>query len=211
MCSSDLVVNTFAHYPPVELARLIFHELSHQVVYVKDDSVFNESFAVAVEREGVKRWIAQHGSSQDRQTFEQMQKRRADFVSLVTDYRARLDTLYRQRLAPDAMRLEKQRLLAGMRQDYQALRVEWGNFAGYDRWFSEPMSNAHFALISTYHDLVPAFRALLQEKQHLPDFYQAVRLLARADKAQRRLMLERYLLMAQQTYSDISNKTIATQ
>ena len=191
---ADPVLNTFAHYPPVELARLIFHELSHQVVYVKDDSVFNESFAVAVEREGVKRWIAQHGSSQDRQTFEQMQKRRADFVSLVTDYRARLDTLYRQRLAPDAMRLEKQRLLAGMRQDYQALRVEWGNFAGYDRWFAQPPNNALLASVAIYTQRVPAFEAMLREHNHdLPRFFEAVKALARLDRAARDAALDRYV------------------
>jgi predicted aminopeptidase len=69
---ADPVLNTFIHYSPVELARLIFHELSHQVVYVKDDTVFNESFAVAVERAGVARWIARHGTAADRDVFAQM-------------------------------------------------------------------------------------------------------------------------------------------
>jgi predicted aminopeptidase len=49
---ADPVLNTFIHYPDLLIARLIFHELAHQVVYVRDDTVFNESFAVAVEREG---------------------------------------------------------------------------------------------------------------------------------------------------------------
>ena len=37
---------------------MVFHELAHQVVYVKDDTQFNESFAVAVEEAGVRRWLA---------------------------------------------------------------------------------------------------------------------------------------------------------
>ena len=36
----DPVLNTFIGYSEIELARLIFHELAHQVVYVQDDSVF---------------------------------------------------------------------------------------------------------------------------------------------------------------------------
>jgi len=44
----DPVLSTFARYREVELARLIFHELAHQVVYVKDDTQFNESFAATV-------------------------------------------------------------------------------------------------------------------------------------------------------------------
>ncbi len=54
----DPVLSTFVRYREVELARLIFHELAHQVVYVKDDTSFNESFATAVEEEGIARWLA---------------------------------------------------------------------------------------------------------------------------------------------------------
>ena len=44
-----------------ELASILFHELSHQVVYIPDDSAFNEAFAVTVEREGLTRWLAYRG------------------------------------------------------------------------------------------------------------------------------------------------------
>lgn len=190
---ADPVLNTFVNYPPVELARIIFHELSHQVVYVKDDSVFNESFAVAVEREGVKRWIAQHGSAQDRQTFEQSQARRADFVALVQDYRAKLDALYRQSLAPEVMRAEKQRLFADMRGSYEALKTKWKGFAAYDRWFAQPPNNALLASVAIYTQRVPAFEALLREHNHdLPKFFEAVKALARLDRAARDAALSRY-------------------
>jgi predicted aminopeptidase len=53
----DPLLNTFIGYPEGELARLIFHELAHQVVYAKDDTMFNESFATAVERLGSQRWL----------------------------------------------------------------------------------------------------------------------------------------------------------
>ena len=44
----DPVLSTIIRYPETEVARLIFHELAHQVAYAKDDTVFNESFAVTV-------------------------------------------------------------------------------------------------------------------------------------------------------------------
>ena len=49
--TTDPILSTFVGYPEGEVARLIFHELAHQVVYIKGDSTFNESFAVAVEEE----------------------------------------------------------------------------------------------------------------------------------------------------------------
>ena len=55
----DPLLNTFIGYPEGELARLIFHELAHQVVYVAGDTTFNESFATAVERLGAQLWLEQ--------------------------------------------------------------------------------------------------------------------------------------------------------
>jgi predicted aminopeptidase len=41
----DPLLSTFIRYPDAQLARLVFHELSHQLVYAKGDTTFNESFA----------------------------------------------------------------------------------------------------------------------------------------------------------------------
>lgn len=190
---ADPVLNTFVNYPAAELARLIFHELAHQVVYVKDDSVFNESFAVAVEREGLRRWLARHGSAQDRQTFDQMQGYRARFLALVQTYRGRLENLYQQTMAPEAMRVSKRQLFDAMQRDYGELKLSWGGFAGYDRWFAQTPNNALLASISIYTQRVPAFEALLAAQGgDLPKFYAAVKALARLDKPAREAALQRY-------------------
>ncbi len=190
---ADPVLNTFVNSSPVALARIIFHELSHQVVYVKDDSVFNESFAVAVEREGLRRWIARHGTPQDRELFEKMQVRRADFVALVQAYRLRLNALYKQGGAPEVMRVAKQQHFDDMRRDYEKLKVSWGGFAGYDRWFAQPPNNALLASVAIYTQRVPAFEAMLREQGgDLPKFFDAVKALARQDRAAREAVLRGY-------------------
>ncbi len=190
---ADPVLNTFVNYPPVELARIIFHELSHQVVYVKDDSVFNESFAVAVEREGVRRWIEKHGAAQDRETIAQREIRRADFLALVQRYRARLDTLYQQGLAPEAARAAKQQVFDAMKRDYETLKTSWGGHTGYDRWFAQPPNNALLASVAIYTQRVPAFEALLREQGgDLPQFFAAVKALAQLDRAARDRALRSY-------------------
>ena len=190
---ADPVLNTFVNSAPVTLARIIFHELSHQVVYVKDDSVFNESFAVAVEREGLKRWIARHGTPQDRELFEKSQARRADFVALVQTYRTRLNTLYKQGGAPAVMRASKQRHFDEMQRDYEKLKISWGGFAGYDRWFAQAPNNALLASVAIYTQRVPAFEAMLREQGgDLPKFFDAVKALARQDRAARDAVLRGY-------------------
>ena len=67
----DPLLNTFIGYPEGELARMIFHELAHQVAYARDDTMFNESFATAVERLGVQRWLATRASAECQDSADQ--------------------------------------------------------------------------------------------------------------------------------------------
>lgn len=182
----DPVLSTFIRYPDAELARLLFHELAHQQAYVKDDTVFNESFAVAVEREGVRRWLARHGTEADRNGYDAAQARKQEFVALVLGYRDRLAAIYREPLSDPEKRAAKARVIAGMEAEYRALKANWGGFAGYDQFFAQKIGNAHFASIATYTQLVPAFEALLaREGNDLPRFYAAVRALGALPKAER--------------------------
>jgi predicted aminopeptidase len=182
----DPVLNTFVRYPETELARLVFHELAHQVVYVKGDSTFNESFAVAVELEGVRRWVAGHGAPEQQTAFEQAQARRRDFAELIARTRERLREMYASDLTPERKRAAKLQALETMRAEYQALRASWNGFGGYDWWFAQPVNNAQLASVAIYTQLVPGFQALLAgEGGNLPRFYASVRDLARLPEAER--------------------------
>jgi predicted aminopeptidase len=182
----DPVLNTFIRYPDADLARLIFHELAHQVVYVKGDTTFNESFAVAVEEEGLRRWMAANASVAEREAYAASRARRAEFVRLVLRYRERAAKLYREPLPDEAKRAGKTKLFAELDADYRDLKTNgWNGFAGYDRFFAG-MNNAHRASVATYEALVPAFRALLaREGGDLPRFYAAVKALAALDQPAR--------------------------
>jgi predicted aminopeptidase len=183
----DPVLSTFVRYPDAELARLVFHELAHQLVYVKSDTMFNESFAVAVEEEGVRRWLARHGDERERAVYAQQRERRAEFIALVLRYRGRLEAFYREPLPVDEKKAGKARLFAEMAADYHALKAErWRGWPGYDRWFERGVNNAQLASVATYEELVPAFRALLaQEGGDMARFYGAVRQLAQLDQGAR--------------------------
>ncbi|AOZ00875.1 aminopeptidase [Cupriavidus sp. USMAHM13] len=157
----DPLLNTFVHQPAGELARLIFHELGHQVVYVRNDTAFNESFATAVETAGVARWMAQEATPEQRASYRQFDQRRQQFRALVLAARNRLDALYRSPLSDAEKRRRKAELLAELRRQYAGLKAGWGGYAGYDRWFAGPLVNPQFAAVATYQQWVPAFLALL--------------------------------------------------
>ena len=185
---NDPVLNTFVNYPETELARLLFHELAHQQFYLGGDTRFNESFAVAVEHEGVQRWLRREGTPGQLQQYESFQSRRREFIALVLAYRTRLEALYRQNIAVADMRRRKAETLVAMRADYEALKASpaWGGFAGYDRFFTQNPNNAQLASVAVYSELVPGFQALLQgQGGDLPKFYKAVRDLAGLPKTER--------------------------
>jgi predicted aminopeptidase len=182
----DPLVSTFIRYPDVELARLVFHELAHQVVYVKDDSAFNESFAVAVEEEGLRRWLAREGRSAELPAVQRVRARRQDFGRLIEQTRDRLRELYREDLTAEARRERKRAEFVRLRERYAELKAGWGGFGGYDRFFRDEPNNALLVAFSTYARWVPAFERLLaQANGDLPIFYQEARALAELSKAER--------------------------
>ena len=183
---SDPVLSTFVNYPEPEVARILFHELAHQEVWLKGDTVFNESFAVMVEEEGLRRWLEREGTPAQRIAYAGSRHRQAEFAALVLKYRAQLAEFYSRPLPIGERREGKRRLFAQMNDEYAALKVSWGGFAGFDRLLARGPNNAFLVSIASYTELVPAFRALLaQEKGDLPAFYQAVRELAKLDKPER--------------------------
>jgi len=182
----DPVLNTIVRYPDAELARLIFHELAHQVVYVPGDTVFNESFAVAVELEGVDRWLARDGDPAKQTDFDLYQQRKGDFIDLVMKYRDSLRTLYASAVPDDEKRRKKAETFAAMKSEYLVLKSSWGGYVGYDRFFAEELNNAHLVPVVTYSELVPGFRRLLAENGgDFKRFYAAVQELAKLSRAER--------------------------
>ncbi|WP_414691457.1 aminopeptidase [Noviherbaspirillum sp.] len=185
----DPVLSTFIQYPDGELARLVFHELAHQVVYVPGDSRFNESFAVAVEEAGVERWMAVYGDEKMRKAYAAYESRKRDFLALLMKHRKQLEENFRRDVSDDEKRREKAVIFKSLKDEYLVLKDSWGGYSGYDRWFAEPLSNAHLSAVATYHDFVPGFRAMLAQEKSMGKFYEAVRQLASLDKEMRHRQL----------------------
>jgi predicted aminopeptidase len=183
---ADPVLNTMLGYGDSELASIVFHELSHQLVYVAGDSEFNEAFAVTVERAGLARWLKVRGREDQLERFKVVRARQLQFVALFARKRAELAYLYVEKLAPDVTRERKRAIFASLEVEMQELDKRYGGRSPYGAWIREGLNNAHLASIATYFDCVPGFERLLEAQGgDLTKFYRVVRDLAKQPRAQR--------------------------
>ena len=171
----DSLLSTVLNRADYQLAGLIFHELAHQLVYLPGDTTFNESFATAVEREGVRRWLAKSNKDFNIDAALLDYDRQQQFVDLVGGYRDRFESLYQLEINESSMRSQKLELQQTLREEYAVLKQQWQGYEGYDGWFSRSLNNAQLSTVASYNDLLPFFAAVFeQSNQDFSTFYAEV-------------------------------------
>ena len=187
----DPLLSSFIQWPEGELARLIFHELSHQVAYAEGDTVFNESYATAVERLGGERWLATRASAAARAQYAAFDQRRRELREITLAARQRLQAVYAGPGPDEDKRRAKAEAMAALRDAVErAKRERWGGYAGFDAYVAR-LNNATLGVQGAYLDRVPAFEALFErEGRSFARFHAAVRRLAAQPRAERDAALD---------------------
>ncbi len=157
----DPVVSSMLDRGDILFAEVVFHELAHQVLYVDDDTRFNEAFATVVGEYGVRQWLRETNPDA-LPKYERWLEKKADFIVLLRGAGDDLRKVYAAGGSEDEKRKAKERVLLKLSQDYETLKQRWGGFDGYDRWFKQPVNNARLASVAVYRDLVPFFEKWLQ-------------------------------------------------
>ena len=181
----DPILNTMVGWSDVDLAAIVFHELTHQMLYVAGDASFNEALATTVEEEGVRRWLLAQGREADLADHLTEQKRYLEVIRLLRNTGEQLHLLYSSGVDIPAMRERKRAVFAELRAKYGQMKTQWGESAPFSSWFSGELNNAHLASVATYYDCVPGFQRELAAAGDLPAFYRRVRELAKIAPAAR--------------------------
>lgn len=176
------------------LTELIFHELAHQRVYVRGDTMFNESYANFVAEAGLRQWLRSRGEHESLTRWQERQRRLARFTALLADTRASLESLYATKLPPAEMRDRKHELLIGMRARFERELVDdEPAMERFSSWFDEPVTNARLARVARYRHWLDAFAELY--RRHERDwaaFHAAVEVLGNMARPMRTALLEDY-------------------
>ena len=185
---NDPILNTMMGWSDVELASIIFHELTHQMMYVPNDADFNEALATTVEEEGVRRWLQAQGRDAGSWRTTSCEQQHYHEVMATVDSNAS------RSCASCMLRESSARSCASARappsprcaHSYAQLKADWGGHAPFEAWFEADLNNAHLASVATYFDCVPGFKRELDAVGgNLQAFYRRVRALARLDQARR--------------------------
>lgn len=170
---NDPLLNTFIDYPEVDLAELIFHELTHHRYYEPDNTPKNEALAEVVAREGTRRWLRQQGDREALKTYELRLQRRAQIRQRITLSIGNLEELYARELPEEVMRKKKALELQRLRNDIQALYAGWQQKP--NNFLSTPLNNARLNAFTTYEAFVPPFEKLLARHNfELESFFQEI-------------------------------------
>jgi predicted aminopeptidase len=182
----DPVLSTMLGWSEADLAGIVFHELTHQLLYVRGDASFNEALATLIEEEGVHRWLLAQGREHDYANYRERQQRYAQVTGILLDSRRDLQALYSSGVDPATMRQGKREIIERLRGTYQGLRAGWAGDSGFDAWFDAGLNNAELASIATYESCIPGLRRELDALHgDLPAFFRRMRELAKMPAARR--------------------------
>ena len=188
---NDPVLNTMLNRDNNYLASVIFHELSHQKLYLKNDTAFNEAFAEMVAQTGVQYWLNLHGTAASRQNFLDKRSDETSFVNLILKYKGKLEMTYNSEISTDEKRANKKFLLNQLAEEYKNQYETGGNSGRYITWLSSGLNNAKLTSVITYQDYVSGFLTIFNhEHGNYQKFYGSVEKLSKCDKFRRKSILE---------------------
>ena len=184
---SDPVLNTFLLKHDAELIATLIHEMAHQIVYVNNDTAFNESFAVFVEQEGLRQFldVAENSTfiaakvEKTYQWYLSARKDRRLFRQLVNTTFEKMKSMFAENFSDTEKLQKKEQLFAELHENYESRKKEF-QVLSYDNWFDKKLNNSHLLGVQRYHSQVEKFALLFEEHgQHWPQFFAAVRKLSK--------------------------------
>lgn len=185
---SDPILSTMMRWDDIDLVAVLFHELAHQVVYVKDDSAFNESFATAVEEFGVQLWLEERGEQEKMAEYVAGRALQQSLTELVMKAREVLHSVYASDVEDEYKRVLKRERLQTLAADVADELQRNGKEAS--GWLTGELNNARLISTTLYEGNLPSFRALYGRcERDIDCFYTEAKKLADLDYDDRKAAL----------------------
>jgi predicted aminopeptidase len=190
----DPVLSSFIDWPDYRLAGLLFHELSHQRIYIDDDTQFNESLSVAVQLAGTGLWLKSANESAQMDEFERWIEYRREVILLIEATREKLRQLYETESEDAIKRDKKAAIFTTSREGYAVISERLNYKDGFEGWFAGELNNAKIGSVSAYNTYTPAFMAMLKALDYnFSAFFDSVEEIGEMDRAAREQCLASWI------------------
>jgi predicted aminopeptidase len=136
----DPVLSSFINWPDYRLAGLLFHELTHQQIYIDDD---------IEDLDKLSRWLVY----------------REQAIELIESTRETLAELYASDISDAEKRERKTQIFANARNRHDAITKTHQVSGGFTRWFADDLNNAKIGSVAAYNSEVPAFINMIRAHQ----------------------------------------------
>ncbi len=182
----DPVLSSFIDWPDYRLAGLLFHELTHQRIYIDDDTLFNESLAVAVQLAGTELWLKSVRDEAQMEEFRRWIEYRREVILLIENTGVKLRQLYESEMDDAIKRDNKQAIFTRAREGYAAIAKRLNYRDGFEGWFAGELNNASIGSIAAYNTHAPAFMKMIEVLDYdFSAFFDAVEQIGGMDRAAR--------------------------
>ena len=169
---NDPLLSTFIEWPEARFVELLIHEIAHRRIWVRDDAMFNESFAEYAGETGARLWFAARGRDAEFVAYQAERDAWFRMKRLLLQTRDRLDAVYRRKSADSLRYREKARVLEAFRRCYRDHRPVLGG-GSFDS-LAEGVNNAYLVALGAYAGWRPAFAALHRQAGDWAGFLEAV-------------------------------------
>ena len=201
----DPLLSTMLNQGETITANYIFHELAHQQVYIPGDPGFNEAFASAVAELGVIRWLQAEDDKDILSNYLRRLKLKKQIHEYTLSFRQRLNEIYATDISREKMLADKNSAYRDYEIRLKQLVQRFGGSESYSDWLLKDLNNAKLGAMSTYQELVPAFKSLFRHcNNNFELFYKIVASMKSLDKEQRRhhLNLNKCVLAKRDEYEN---------
>lgn len=182
----DPVLSSFVNWPDYRLAGLLFHELTHQQIYIDNDTTFNESLASAVQQVGTELWLKSRQQNEQLEQLTTWSRYRDEVIALIGSTREQLAEIYAGDSDDADKRKDKALIFAGARKAHAEIAAKHGIEGGYTYWFAGELNNAKIGSVAAYNSLTPAFiNMILAYNLDFAPFYEYVQVVGELEKSVR--------------------------
>ena len=185
---SDPIFSKQLQLTEINLAALIFHEMSHSTIYFNGDSTFNESYASFIEKEGVKKYIIEAKGKQELEKYIKRLEKEKVWITLKQKTAKKLSNIYNSDITNKEKLAQKSSIIENFKKE--VIKNNVINKKSIQKFLDQKLNNEDFIGTIRYNSGDKFFLKKLKEANYdFEKFNKSIKSLKKLTKGERKKLL----------------------